>query len=141
MPSAELSVERSAEPIESAADSTWLLWARSVATTVRTTLPGATDTLRAQSGSWQPSLLRSGALTASGSPSYCSMVIADLRVTVTSVALTACAVAPGGRGGGGTGGGGEGFGCEGLGDGGDGGGSGGGGCWGGLEGGAGADGG
>ena len=51
MPSAALSSGRSAVFIDSAAECTWLLGARSVATTVRVTLPAVTWTARRQKGS------------------------------------------------------------------------------------------
>ena len=121
MPSALLSVGRSAVPIDVAADCTWLLGARSVATTVRVTLPAVTWTARRHKGSWQPSCARSWSLTASALLSYSSTVMAALSSRVISVACTTSFLAPGIIGGGGEGGGdGEGGGGEGEGGGGEG---------------------
>ena len=97
-----LSVGTSMEPMTAAAACTWLLGARSVATTVRITLPGAAVMARTQSGSWHPSSARNAAMSGSGLSSlYCSMVMVAFNVMVTSEAATICSIAPGGRGGGG----------------------------------------
>eukprot|EP00964_Phaeocystis_antarctica_P034271 scaffold19472_cov60-Phaeocystis_antarctica.AAC.2 len=133
MPSAALSVGRSAVPIDAAADCTVLLGARSVATTVRFKLPAVTWTARRQNGSWQPSCARSWPLTASALFPYSSTVMAALISRVISVAGTTSSLAPGAIGGGGEGGGegegggGDGDGGSGLGEGGGGDGDGGGG--------------
>ena len=123
MPSSVLSVATSLVPIDVAAECTLLSGARSVATTVRVTLPAVTWTVSRQRGSWHPSCSRSWPLTASALLSYSSTVMAALSSSVTSVAFTASALAPGVIGGGGEGGGdGEGGGGEGEGGGGEGGG-------------------
>ena len=107
-----------------AADSTWLAPAVSVATTVRITLPALTVTVSMHAGGKHLSSWRKLSLTESALAWYSSMVPPAFSTKVTSLAGTISLNAPGCNGSGGFGGEG-GCGCgdggdKGLGDGGDG---------------------